>query len=83
MATIRDIAKEAGISPGAVSRILNQDETLSVSKETRERVLQIATRVGYTKPVHSAASKKPAFDAFSELVSSAIIKPPFNLSLAS
>ena len=61
MATIRDIAKEAGISPGAVSRILNQDETLSVSRETRERVLQIATRVGYTKPVHSAASKKPAF----------------------
>ena len=61
MATIRDIAKEAGISAGAVSRILNQDETLSVSRETRERVLQIATRVGYTKPLHSAAAKKPAF----------------------
>ena len=61
MATIRDIAKEAGISPGAVSRILNQDETLSVSKETRERVLKIATRVGYTKPLHSASAKKPAF----------------------
>lgn len=61
MATIRDIAKEAGISAGAVSRILNQDESLSVSKETKERVLAIATRVGYTKPLHSAQAKKPAF----------------------
>ena len=61
MATIRDIAKEAGISAGAVSRILNQDPTMSVSKETRERVLSIATRVGYTKPAHSYRPKKPAF----------------------
>ena len=36
MATIRDIAKEAGVSAGAVSRILNNDATLSVAPETRE-----------------------------------------------
>ena len=61
MATIRDIAKEAGISAGAVSRILNQDPTLSVSEETRQRVLSIATRVGYTKHAHSVQAKKAAF----------------------
>ena len=61
MATIRDIAKEAGISPGAVSRILNQDETLSVSDATREKVLKIATRVGYSKPARTAQVHKPAF----------------------
>lgn len=61
MATIRDIAKEAGISAGAVSRILNQDESLSVSDETRQRVLKIATRVGYTKPLRSAQAKKHNF----------------------
>lgn len=61
MATIRDIAKEAGISAGAVSRILNQDESLSVSDATRERVLKIATRVGYTKPLRSAQAKKHSF----------------------
>ena len=61
MATIREIAKEAGVSAGAVSRILNQDPTLNVSSETRERVLKIATRVGYTKPVRSYQSKKSAF----------------------
>lgn len=49
MATIRDIAKEAGVSAGAVSRILNNDATLSVAPETREHVLAIARKLNYTK----------------------------------
>ena len=40
MATIRDIAKKAGISPGAVSRILNNDTTLHVSAETRKKSVE-------------------------------------------
>lgn len=47
MATVRDIAKIAGVSPGAVSRILNQDATLSVSEETRARVLSVAKEMNY------------------------------------
>ncbi len=47
MATIRDIAKAAGVSAGAVSRILNQDATLNVSSQTRERVLSIAAELNY------------------------------------
>ena len=49
MATIRDIAKQAGISPGAVSRILNNDPTLSVSSDTRQRVFHIAKSLQYHK----------------------------------
>ena len=49
MPTIRDIAKAAGVSPGAVSRILNNDTTLHVSAGTRKRVLETAKNLDYQK----------------------------------
>lgn len=49
MATIKDIAQAAGISTGAVSRILNNDPTLSVSAETKKRVFDIAQELNYQK----------------------------------
>lgn len=58
MATIRDIAKIAGISPGAVSRILNNDPTLSVSADTRKKVFDIAKELNYHK---SRSYDKAAF----------------------
>ena len=36
MATIKEIAKIVGVSSAAVSRVLNYDEGISVSDETRE-----------------------------------------------
>ncbi|XCP83700.1 LacI family DNA-binding transcriptional regulator [Roseburia hominis] len=49
MATIKDIAKAANVSAAAVSRILNQDETLNVSPETRQKVLDTAKELHYVK----------------------------------
>lgn len=49
MATIKDIAQTAGVSAGAVSRILNQDPTLSVAPETKQRVLEAAQKLNYHK----------------------------------
>ena len=49
MATIKDIAREAGVSPAAVSRILNNDPTLAVAAETKKRVLEKAEELGYKK----------------------------------
>lgn len=49
MATLKDIAQAAGISTGAVSRILNNDPTLSVSPETKRKVFEIAQELGYQK----------------------------------
>lgn len=49
MASIRDIARQAEVSPGTVSRVLNNDPTLSVAKETRTRINQIAQALQYEK----------------------------------
>lgn len=47
MATLKDIAKKANVSISTVSRILNNDVSLSVKSETRERVHQIAEKLNY------------------------------------
>ena len=42
-----------------VSRVLNQDETLSVTEESRHRILTVADEIGYTKyKKQSETSKK-------------------------
>ncbi len=47
MATIKDIAKEVGVSAATVSRVLNHDKTLSVSNEKRKLILETAERMSY------------------------------------
>ncbi|WP_246943825.1 LacI family DNA-binding transcriptional regulator [Bacillus pinisoli] len=47
MATLKDIASKAGVSVATVSRVLNYDETLSVSDETRKKILEIAQLLNY------------------------------------
>lgn len=47
MATLKEIARMAGVSPATVSRVLNQDPTLSVMDDTRQRVLRAAQELGY------------------------------------
>lgn len=57
MATIRDIAKIAKVSAATVSRVLNYDETLSVSDETKQRVLETAENLDYKRS--SLKKKQP------------------------
>ena len=47
--TLRDIANKAGVSIATVSRILNNDTTLSVNEKTRQRVIETAEQFNYTK----------------------------------
>lgn len=51
MATIKEIAEIVGVSSAAVSRVLNYDEGISVSDETREAIFSTAEKVGYKKRV--------------------------------
>lgn len=49
MATLKDIAQLASVSIATVSRVLNRDQSLSVTEETRHRILTVAEELGYTK----------------------------------
>lgn len=51
MATIKEIAQIVGVSSAAVSRVLNYDEGISVSQETREAIFAAAEKIGYKKRV--------------------------------
>jgi LacI family transcriptional regulator len=47
MATLKEIAHRAGVSPATVSRVLNYDTTLSVAPETKVRVFEVAEELDY------------------------------------
>ncbi|MGF1764615.1 transcriptional regulator EbgR [Aliivibrio kagoshimensis] len=47
MATLKEIAEAASVSLATVSRVLNDDPTLSVKAETKRRVLEIAEKLEY------------------------------------
>lgn len=49
MATIKDIAEQVKVSIATVSRVLNNDESMSVSEDTRRRIFQTADKLGYTR----------------------------------
>ncbi|MFF2483300.1 LacI family DNA-binding transcriptional regulator [Paenibacillus sp. NPDC058071] len=47
MATIKQIAEQAGVSAATVSRVLNNDPGLSVGEETRRRIFAVAEELQY------------------------------------
>ena len=47
MATLKDIANEAGVSLATVSRVLNDDPSLSVKEQTKQRIFEIAEKLEY------------------------------------
>ena len=49
MATIKEIAEAAGVSPATVSRVLNYDPAMSVSEETRTKIFTIAEELNYDR----------------------------------
>lgn len=57
--SLKDIAKELGISPSTVSRVVNQKKNFSVSPELREKILARASSSGFTpNPVYQAMRQK-------------------------
>lgn len=58
MATIKDIAELADVSPATVSRVLNYDPDLSVGIETKQKIFKAAEELNYTKHKKNIKSAK-------------------------
>lgn len=58
MATIKDIAKLSNVSTSTVSRVLNNDSSLSVTEETRKKVNEVAEKLQYTLPQRKSVKKQ-------------------------
>lgn len=58
--TMNDIARAAGVSQATVSLVLNQSRDIKLSEETRQRVIRIATELGYARlpDVHSPRNQQ-------------------------
>lgn len=62
MVTIKDIANKAQVSSATVSRVLNNDMTLQVAEETRQRIIEVAKQLDYKK-TKSRANKNHEVEA--------------------
>ena len=47
MVGIRDVARKANVSPTTVSRVLNEDKTINVADQTRDRIFAVAASLNY------------------------------------
>lgn len=50
MVTLKDISKRIGVSATTISRVLNNDETIAVSEETKRVIFETAYELGYISP---------------------------------
>src|SRR4051812_25234360 len=50
MVTLKEIAKAVGVSTATVSRVLNFDQTLSVSSVKRQAIIEAAEAMNYATP---------------------------------
>jgi LacI family transcriptional regulator len=57
MARLVDVAERAGVSVGLVSRVLNDDPATRATAETRERIVRVASELGY-RPHYAARALK-------------------------
>lgn len=84
MATLKDIAEQAGVSTATVSRVLNYDKTLSVAEDTRKRIFRVAESLNYKKGPH-VDKFDPELDLrigiVSPLTESAELDDPYYLSI--
>lgn len=58
MTTIKEIAEKSGYSSATVSRLLNNDPNLSITADTKNKILELANKLGYWE-THQGKRIKP------------------------
>lgn len=81
MATIREVAKLANVSIGVVSRLLNHDETLSITNETRERVLRAVKELNYVNTKNRSVKRGNVFGILQWYSPKQELDDPYYLSI--
>lgn len=81
MATIRDIAKKAGVSSATVSRVLNADPTISVGAETRRLIIEVATNMNYQTPRNRRRNRLGAIAIINFLSPAEELRDPYYVGL--
>lgn len=58
--TMNDIARAAGVSQATVSLVLNQSRDIKISDDTRQRVISVATELGYDRlpAIHASLNQE-------------------------
>ena len=80
--TMNDIARTAGVSQATVSLVLNQSRNIKLSDDTRQRVISVATELGYDRlpAIHAPRNQEEiallvsslqSFDPFIDAISQA------------
>ncbi len=75
---LRDVAQAAGVDASVVSRVLSGDGRLSIRPETRQRVIEVATRLNY-RPNRAARTLKTARTMAIGMVVPDLANPAFAL----
>lgn len=58
MVTIKDISKESGYSQSTISRLFKDDSSLSITKQTKDAIINTALSLGYDRAkIHTALYK--------------------------
>lgn len=75
-ARLIDVALEANVTKGTASRVLNDDPSLVVQPETRERILAAAARLGY-RPHPGARALATSRTMTLAFIAPALDNPPY------
>lgn len=81
MATIHEVAEQAGVSIATVSRVLNFDETLNASEDTKKRIFETAEALNYTSTRKKKKDKKINIGIAQWYTKEQELKDPYYISI--